>query len=94
MVEVRKAKELNDRLDLEIRALRNRVRCLDAEKSSVQQMVRYDNTVFNYLFSTNFFAADCIALVRTTQLTLIVAGGRYFSQPYFRPRVHNKSGNK
>ncbi|XP_018556141.1 paramyosin isoform X2 [Lates calcarifer] len=39
MVEVRKAKELNDRLDLEIRALRNRVRCLDAEKSSVQQMV-------------------------------------------------------
>ncbi|GAA6235430.1 centrosomal protein of 135 kDa-like isoform X1 [Lates japonicus] len=39
MVELRKAKELNDRLDLEIRALRNRVRCLDAEKSSLQRMV-------------------------------------------------------
>ncbi|XP_028261011.1 coiled-coil domain-containing protein 30 isoform X2 [Parambassis ranga] len=39
MVELRKAKELNDRLDLEIRALRNRVRCLDAEKSSLQQSV-------------------------------------------------------
>ncbi|XP_049893956.1 coiled-coil domain-containing protein 30 isoform X2 [Epinephelus moara] len=39
MVELRKAKELNDRLDLEIRALRNRVRILDAEKSSLQQTV-------------------------------------------------------
>ncbi|XP_078025446.1 coiled-coil domain-containing protein 30 isoform X2 [Epinephelus lanceolatus] len=39
MVELRKAKELNDRLDLEIRALRNRVRTLDAEKSSLQQTV-------------------------------------------------------
>ncbi|XP_051270550.1 coiled-coil domain-containing protein 30 [Dicentrarchus labrax] len=39
MVELRKAKELNDRLDLEIRALRSRVRALDAEKSSLQQMV-------------------------------------------------------
>ncbi|XP_054472379.1 coiled-coil domain-containing protein 30 [Anoplopoma fimbria] len=39
MVELRKAKELNDRLDLEIRALRGRVRTLDAEKSSLQQMV-------------------------------------------------------
>ncbi|XP_044073763.1 coiled-coil domain-containing protein 30 isoform X2 [Siniperca chuatsi] len=38
MVELRKAKELNDRLDLEIRALRSRVRSLDAEKSSLQQM--------------------------------------------------------
>ncbi|KAF6738799.1 Coiled-coil domain-containing protein 30 [Oryzias melastigma] len=37
MVELRKAKELNDRLDLEIRALRNRVRSLDAEKRSLQQ---------------------------------------------------------
>ncbi|XP_039652615.1 coiled-coil domain-containing protein 30 isoform X2 [Perca fluviatilis] len=37
MVELRKAKELNDRLDLEIRALRSRVRTLDAEKSSLQQ---------------------------------------------------------
>lgn len=41
MAELRKAKEMNDRLDLEIRALRNRVRCLDAEKSSLQQTVRY-----------------------------------------------------
>lgn len=41
MVELRKTKELNDRLDLEIRALRTRVRCLDAEKSSLQQTVRY-----------------------------------------------------
>lgn len=41
MVELRKAKELNDRLDLEIRALRNRVRFLDAEKNSLQQTVRY-----------------------------------------------------
>ncbi|XP_031702205.1 myosin-11 isoform X2 [Anarrhichthys ocellatus] len=39
IVELRKAKELNDRLDLEIRALRSRVRTLDAEKSSLQQMV-------------------------------------------------------
>ncbi|XP_030277470.1 coiled-coil domain-containing protein 30 [Sparus aurata] len=39
MVELRKAKELNDRLDLEIRALRNRVRFLDAEKNSLQQTV-------------------------------------------------------
>ncbi|XP_035008590.1 coiled-coil domain-containing protein 30 isoform X1 [Hippoglossus stenolepis] len=37
--ELRKAKELNDRLDFEIRVLRNRVRSLDAEKSSLQQMV-------------------------------------------------------
>ncbi|KAK2915198.1 hypothetical protein Q8A73_005792 [Channa argus] len=39
MVELRKAKELNDRLDLEIRALRSRVRTLDSEKKSLQQMV-------------------------------------------------------
>ncbi|KAM8756408.1 coiled-coil domain-containing protein 30 isoform 3-T3 [Acanthopagrus schlegelii] len=39
MVELRKTKELNDRLDLEIRALRNRVRFLDAEKNSLQQTV-------------------------------------------------------
>ncbi|XP_056220642.1 coiled-coil domain-containing protein 30 [Seriola aureovittata] len=39
MVELRKTKELNDRLDLEIRALRSRVRSLDAEKSSLQQTV-------------------------------------------------------
>ncbi|XP_038551715.1 coiled-coil domain-containing protein 30 isoform X5 [Micropterus salmoides] len=39
MVELRKAKELNDRLDFEIRALRSRVRSLDAEKSSLQQTV-------------------------------------------------------
>ncbi|XP_005724671.1 golgin subfamily B member 1 isoform X2 [Pundamilia nyererei] len=39
MVELRKTKELNDRLDLEIRALRNRVRSLDAEKTSLKQMV-------------------------------------------------------
>ncbi|XP_054878233.1 coiled-coil domain-containing protein 30 [Poeciliopsis prolifica] len=37
MVELRKAKELNDRLDLEIRALRNRVRSLDAEKKSLEK---------------------------------------------------------
>lgn len=40
MVELRKAKELNDRLDLEIRALRNRVRSLDAEKMSLEKTVR------------------------------------------------------
>ncbi|XP_058487117.1 myosin-9 [Solea solea] len=39
MVEVRKEKELNDRLDLEIRALRVRVRALDAEKSCLQRKV-------------------------------------------------------
>ncbi|XP_029008183.1 coiled-coil domain-containing protein 30 isoform X2 [Betta splendens] len=39
MAELRKAKEMNDRLDLEIRALRNRVRALDAEKSSLQELV-------------------------------------------------------
>lgn len=50
MVELRKAKELNDRLDLEIRALRNRVRFLDAEKNSLQQTVRYLlKKVFNHI---------------------------------------------
>ncbi|KAM7006459.1 coiled-coil domain-containing protein 30 [Tautogolabrus adspersus] len=39
MVELRKTKELNDRLDLEIRALRGRVRTLDAEKNTLQQKV-------------------------------------------------------
>ncbi|CAJ1050534.1 coiled-coil domain-containing protein 30 isoform X1 [Xyrichtys novacula] len=39
LVELRKTKELNDRLDLEIRALRNRVRSLDAEKNIQQQTV-------------------------------------------------------
>ncbi|CAM9298475.1 unnamed protein product [Lampetra planeri] len=37
MVELRKAKELNDRLDVEIRALRGRVRSLDADNSFLQQ---------------------------------------------------------
>lgn len=37
MMGLRKAKELIDHLDLEIRALRSRVRALDAEKSSLQQ---------------------------------------------------------
>ncbi|KAL3978377.1 hydroxycarboxylic acid receptor 2/3 [Sarotherodon galilaeus] len=39
IVEFQKTKELNDHLDLEIRALRNRVRSLDAEKTSLQQTV-------------------------------------------------------
>ncbi|KAK5610437.1 hypothetical protein CRENBAI_004656 [Crenichthys baileyi] len=39
MVELQKAKEHNDRLDLEIRALRNRVRSLDAEKNALKKMV-------------------------------------------------------
>ncbi|KAL6111949.1 ccdc30 [Pungitius sinensis] len=39
LVELRKAKALNDRLELEIRASRSRIRNLDAEKSSLQQMV-------------------------------------------------------
>ncbi|XP_034548630.1 coiled-coil domain-containing protein 30 isoform X2 [Notolabrus celidotus] len=39
LVELRKTKELNDRLDLEIRSLRTRVRSLDAEKNSLQQTV-------------------------------------------------------
>ncbi|XP_047437886.1 coiled-coil domain-containing protein 30 isoform X2 [Mugil cephalus] len=39
MVELRKTKELNDRLDFEIRALRSRVRSLDAEKSSLLKKV-------------------------------------------------------
>lgn len=40
MVELRKAKELNDRLDFEVRALRGRVRSLDADNSFLQQTVR------------------------------------------------------
>lgn len=56
MAELRKAKELNDRLDLEIRALRVRVRCLDAEKSSLQQTVRYDDGRMTlYIHFTSFF---------------------------------------
>ncbi|XP_028302685.1 coiled-coil domain-containing protein 30 isoform X2 [Gouania willdenowi] len=39
MVELRKVKGANDHLDLEIRALRSRVRCLDAEKTSLQEKV-------------------------------------------------------
>ncbi|XP_029948687.1 coiled-coil domain-containing protein 30 isoform X1 [Salarias fasciatus] len=39
MVELRKVKELNDRLDLESRTFRGRVRCLDAENSKLQQRV-------------------------------------------------------
>ncbi|KAM9759055.1 uncharacterized protein ACNS7B_005851 isoform 1-T1 [Menidia menidia] len=39
MAELRKAKDLNDRLELEIRALKSRVRSLDAERSSLQQIV-------------------------------------------------------
>lgn len=52
MVELRKTKELNDRLDLEIRALRNRVRSLDAEKSSLQQKVREFKDL---IFSPSFY---------------------------------------
>ncbi|XP_017264236.1 coiled-coil domain-containing protein 30 isoform X1 [Kryptolebias marmoratus] len=39
MAELRKAKELNDRLNLEILALRDRVRSLNTEKKSLQQTV-------------------------------------------------------
>lgn len=39
MAELRKSKELNDRLDYEARALRNRIRAVDAEKSSLQLSV-------------------------------------------------------
>lgn len=46
---MRKTKELNDRLDLEIRALRNRVRSLDAEKGSLQQRVReFKDLMFSF----------------------------------------------
>ncbi|XP_045079831.1 paramyosin isoform X2 [Coregonus clupeaformis] len=39
VVELRKAKELNDRLDQEIRALRTRVRTMDAERKALLEMV-------------------------------------------------------
>lgn len=39
MAELRKSKELNDRLDSEARALRNRIRSVDAENSSLQLSV-------------------------------------------------------
>ncbi|MCJ8741626.1 hypothetical protein PDJAM_G00072810 [Pangasius djambal] len=39
MVELQKAKEHNERLDTEIRALRDRVRCLDSERKTLLKMV-------------------------------------------------------
>lgn len=39
MVELQKAKEHNDRLDTEIRALRDRVRSLDSERKTLLKMV-------------------------------------------------------
>ncbi|XP_075881513.1 coiled-coil domain-containing protein 30 isoform X3 [Nelusetta ayraudi] len=39
MAELRKSKELNDRLDYEARALRNRIRAVDAENNSLQLSV-------------------------------------------------------
>lgn len=39
VVELRKAKELNDRLDQEIRALRTRVRTMDAERKTLLETV-------------------------------------------------------
>lgn len=39
MAELRKSKELNDRLDYEARALRNRIRAVDSENSSLQLSV-------------------------------------------------------
>ncbi|KAK2861956.1 hypothetical protein Q5P01_001489 [Channa striata] len=39
IVELLRAKELNDRLDLEIRSLRSRVRSLDSERKSLQHVV-------------------------------------------------------
>lgn len=50
MVELRKTKELNDRLDLEIRALRNRERCLDAERSSLHQKVKQEDNTLRCLY--------------------------------------------
>lgn len=41
MVELQKAKEHNDRLDTEIRALRDRVRSLDSERKTLLKMVGY-----------------------------------------------------
>lgn len=42
MVELKKAKELNNRLDAEIRELRCSLHFLNAEKNSVQHTVRRD----------------------------------------------------
>lgn len=39
MVELQKAKEHNERLDTEIRALRDRVRSLDSERKTLLKMV-------------------------------------------------------
>lgn len=39
MAELQKAKERNERLDTEIRALRDRVRSLDSERKTLLKMV-------------------------------------------------------
>lgn len=41
MEELQKAKEYNERLDTEIRALRDRVRSLDSERKTLLKMVCY-----------------------------------------------------
>ncbi|XP_053171524.1 coiled-coil domain-containing protein 30 [Scomber japonicus] len=69
MVELRKAKELNDRLDLEIRALRNRVRSLDTEKNSLQETVVSLQEEVDGLQSA---LQDQVQSDQTTELTKVV----------------------
>lgn len=60
MAELRKSKELNDRLDCEARALRNRIRSVDAENSSLQLSVsNYADKDKNLWLKTHDFASLC-----------------------------------
>lgn len=60
MAELRKSKELNDRLDCEARALRTRIRSVDAENSSLQLSVsNYPHRDKNVLVGTHDIVGLC-----------------------------------
>jgi phage shock protein A len=53
MVELQKARDQNERLDGEIRVLRERVRALDTEKKTLLDKVSIHQTLINALISLN-----------------------------------------
>ena len=53
MVELQKARDQNERLDGEIRVLRERVRALDTEKKTLLDKVSIHQTLIHALISLN-----------------------------------------